>query len=129
MNELRRTARPLGLHRLASGARRAHDLRMAASPLSARKPTASPSPITGPRVATLIAGWLVVASLAVPSLGLYYEARASFYVLPPLVLIYAYCVTHRRRVTALLALIATVVVVLAIGLALVIPKAVSAFAR
>ena len=101
---------------------------MAASPLSPRKPDASPSPITGRRVATLIAGWLVVASLALPFLGLDYEARASFYLLPPLVLMYAYCVTHRRRATALLALIATVVVGLGIGLALVIPKATSAFA-
>jgi hypothetical protein len=64
--------------------------------------------------------------LAVPSLGLYYEARASFYLLAPLVLIYAYCITHQRRATALLALVATVVVVLAIGLALLIPKASSA---
>lgn len=101
---------------------------MAASPLSPHEPSASPSPIMGRRVATLIGGWLVLASLAVPSLGLYYEARASFYLLAPLVLIYAYCVTHRRRATALLAFIATVAVVLAIGLALVIPKAASALA-
>ncbi|MBI3748949.1 MAG: hypothetical protein HY262_08920 [Chloroflexi bacterium] len=118
----------LGPRDLAPGAQPAHDLGMTASPLSPRKPSASPSPLTGRRVATLIAGWLVVASLAAPALGLYYEARASLYLLAPLMLIYAYCFTHRRRATALLALIATVVVGLGIGLALVIPKAASALA-
>lgn len=102
---------------------------MAASPLRPRRPGASRSWITGPRVAILIAGWLVVASLAAPSLGLYYEARASLYSTPPLLLIYVYCLSHRRRATAVLALVATLVVVLAIGLALVIPKATSALAR
>lgn len=107
---------------------RAHDRVMATSPLSPRKQIAPSSPITGQRVVTLIAGWLVIASLAAPALGLYYEALASFYLLPPLVLIYAYSVTHPRRATALLALIATVVVMLAIGIALVIAKASSALA-
>lgn len=101
---------------------------MTAPPLSPRGPSASGSPITGRRVATLIVGWLVVASLAIPALGLYYEARASFYLLAPLVLIYAYCATHRRRATAILAISATAAVVVAIGLALVIPKATSAVA-
>ena len=77
----------------------------------------------------MIAGWLVVAFLAAPSLDLYYEARASLYVVPPLVLIYGYCLSRPRRASALLALIATVVVILAIGLAVVIPKAASALAR
>lgn len=71
----------------------------------------------------------MVASLVAPSLDLYYEARASLYLVPPLVLIYSYSLSHRRRATGLLALIATVVVVLAIGFALVIPKAASALAR
>ena len=100
---------------------------MAASP-SSRKPGASPSPITAQRVAALIVVWLVVVSVAAPSLGLYYEARASLYLVPPLILIYAYCLSHRRRTAALLALVATLVVVLVIGLALVIPKAASALA-
>jgi hypothetical protein len=87
-----------------------------------------PSPVTGARVTALIVVWFVVVLLAAPSLHLYYEARAAGYVVPPLVLIYAYCLSHRRRATALLALVATVVAVLAIGLAAVIPKATSAVA-
>jgi hypothetical protein len=82
------------------------------------------SPITGVRVATLIIIiWLAVVFLAAPRLGLYYEALAAWYTVPPLGLIYTYCVSHRRRATALLAVVATVVAVLAIGFAIVIPKA------
>jgi hypothetical protein len=77
-------------------------------------------------VLDLIVGWLVVAFLAAPYLGLYYEARAALYLLPPLVLVYGYCLSHPRRTTAVLALIATVVVVVAIGLAWLIPKGVAA---
>ncbi len=99
---------------------------MAASSLPPRPPDASRPLLTAPRVLALIAAWLVVAFLAAPSLGLYYEARASLYLLPPLVLIYGYCLSHARRSTALLALAATVVVLLAIGVAWVIPKASSA---
>lgn len=102
---------------------------MADLPLSPRKPSSHASWITGRRVAALIAGWLVVASLAAPFLDLYYEARASLYLVPPLVLIYGYCLSHPRRATALLALIATLVAVLAIGFVLLIPKAASALAH
>jgi len=96
---------------------------VADSPLSPRQSDASRSWLTGPRVLALITGWLVVVFLAAPSLGLYYEARASLYLLPPLVLVYGYCLSHPRRTTAVLALATTVVVALAIGLAWVIPKA------
>jgi len=71
----------------------------------------------------MIAGWLVVAFLVADSLGLYYEAQASLYLLPPLVLVYGYSLSHPRRATALIAFVATVVVVLAIGLAGVIRNA------
>ena len=71
----------------------------------------------------------MVAFLAAPSLGLYYEARASLYLLPPLVLVDGYALSHPRRATAVLALVATLVVVLVIGLAWVIPKAASAATR
>jgi hypothetical protein len=84
------------------------------------------SPITGVRVATLIIIWLAVVSLAAPPFGLYYETLAAWYTVPPLGLTYAYCVSHRRRATALLAVVATVVAVLVIGFAIVIPKATTA---
>ncbi len=84
------------------------------------------SPITGVRVTTLIIIWLAVVSLAAPPLGLYYETLAAWYTVPLLGLIYAYCVSHRRRATALLAVVATVVAVLVIGFAIVIPKATTA---
>jgi hypothetical protein len=99
---------------------------VAASPLTPRPPDASRPLLTGPRVLALIAAWLVVAFLAAPSLGLYYEARVSLYLLPPLILIYAYCLSHPHRSTAVLALAVTLVVMLAIGVAWVIPKATSA---
>lgn len=101
---------------------------MADAPSSPRKPVGSRSRITGPRVATLIVAWLVLATLVAPALGLYYEDRASLYLVPPLVLIYAYCLSHRRRIAALLALIVTLFVVLAVGLALIMPKATAALA-
>ncbi len=84
------------------------------------------SPITGVRFANLIIIWLAVVFLAAPRLGLYYEALAAWYTVPPLGLIYTYCVSHRRRATVLLAVVATVVAVLAIGFAIVIPKAAAA---
>src|SRR5450759_401177 len=93
MNSAARTD-PFVPENLASGARRAHDVRVAESPLSPHQSDASRSWLTGPRVLALIAGWLVVAFVAAPSLGLYYEARASFYLLPPLVLVYGYCLSH-----------------------------------
>ena len=81
------------------------------------------SPIPRVRVTTLIIIWLAVVSLAAPPLGLYYETLAAWYTVPLLGLIYACCVFHRRRATALLAVVATVVAVLVIGFAIVIPKA------
>jgi len=91
--------------------------------LSPRPSDAARSWLTGPRVVALITGWLLVAFLAAPSLGLYYEARASLYLLPPLIFVYGYCLSHPRRTTATLALIVTFLVVLGIGVAWVIPKA------
>ena len=108
---------------LASGAHCAHDVRVAESPLSPPQSDTSRPWLTAPRVLALIAGWLVVAFLAAQSLGLYFEAQASLYLLPPLVLVYGYYLSHPRRTTAVLALVATVVVVLAIGLAWVIGHA------
>ena len=81
------------------------------------------SPMTGARVATLSIIWLAVVSLAAPRFGLYYETLAAWYVVPLLGLTYAYCVAHRRRATALLAVAATVVAILVVGFAIVIPKA------
>ena len=79
------------------------------------------SPITGVRVATLMIIWLAAVFLAAPRLGLYYEALAFCYVVPPLGLTYAYCISHQSRATAYLAVVATVVAVVAIGFAIVIP--------
>jgi uncharacterized metal-binding protein len=78
--------------------------------------------ITGLRVTALIIVWLVVVFLVAPPLGLYYETLAAWYVVPPLGLMYAYCLSHRSRATAVLAVVATVVAVLIIGFAFVIPK-------
>ena len=83
------------------------------------------SSITAPRVAAAVAGWLTVAWLAAPSLGLYYEALATFLLVPPLILVHGYCLSHRRRATALLACIASIVVVLAIAISVVIHQATS----
>jgi hypothetical protein len=84
------------------------------------------SPITGVRVVALSIIWIAVVSLAAPTFGLYYETLAAWYTVPLLGLTYAYCVAHRRRATALLAVVATVVAVLIIGFAIVIPKATTA---
>jgi hypothetical protein len=84
------------------------------------------SPMTGVRVAILSIIWLAVVSLAAPPLGFYYETLAAWYTVPLLGLTYAYCVAHRRRATALLAVVATVAAVLTIGFANVIPKATTA---
>jgi hypothetical protein len=81
-----------------------------------------PHVLTGPRIATVIVAWLAVVSVAASRLGLYYEALAAVYVLPSVGLIYAYCLTHRGRAAALLAVAATVAAVLLIGSAMVIPK-------
>ncbi len=73
--------------------------------------------------AFLIAVWLVFAFLLAPSLGLYYEVLAAWLTLPPLGLVYAYCLTHRSRSTAILAVVATITVVVeVIGFAAVFPK-------
>ena len=78
--------------------------------------------VTGVRVTTLIVAWLAVVYLAAPRVGLYYEPLAVLYTLPPLVLVYAYYLSHPRRATAILAVAATVVAVFLIGFAVVIPK-------
>jgi hypothetical protein len=83
------------------------------------------SPVSGRRVLALIAVWLGVVFLAAPTLSLYYETRAAWYVVPPLFLIYAYCLSHPRRATAMLALAATLGVAFTIALAMLIPKATS----
>lgn len=80
------------------------------------------SAITGVRVTALIIVWLAVVYLAAPRLGVYYEALAVSYVVPTLGLIYSYCISHRGRATAYLAVVATVVAVVVIGFAVVIPK-------
>ena len=80
------------------------------------------TPITGVRVTALIVVWLAAVYLAAPGFGLYYERLAVLYTLPPLALIYAYCLAHRSRATTILAVAATVVAVVLIGFAVVIPK-------
>jgi len=86
------------------------------------------SPVTGLRVTTLIIIWLAIVYLAAPSLALYYETLAAWCTVPPLLLIYAYCLSHRHGASALLAVVATAVALLAIGFAIAIPKATSAAA-
>ena len=78
--------------------------------------------ITGLRITALVVAWRAFVYLMQSSLGIYYESLAALYTLPPLGLVYAYCVTHRSRSTAILAVVATIVVILLIGLAAVIPK-------
>jgi hypothetical protein len=78
--------------------------------------------ITGLRVAVLIGVWLGFVYVITPGIGLYYELLAAWYTLPPLGLVYAYCISHRSRSTAILAVVATVIVVLLIGFAAVFPK-------
>ena len=80
------------------------------------------SPITGWRVVGLIIVWLALVYIAAPAVGLYYEVLATFYVVPTLGLIYAYCVSHRRRATAYLAIAATLIALLILGFAMVFPK-------
>jgi branched-subunit amino acid transport protein AzlD len=75
------------------------------------------------RVSTLIVAWLGFVYLAAPRLGLYYETLAAWYMIPSLVLVYVYCLSHQRRSTALLAVVASIVAVIVVGLAAVIPKA------
>ena len=60
--------------------------------------------------------------MVAPSLGLYYERLAAWYTLPSLGLVYAYCVSHRSRSTAILAVFVTIAVVLVIGFAAIFPK-------
>ena len=78
--------------------------------------------ITGPRVAVLVIAWLAFVYVMQSSLGIYYESLAALYTLPSLGLVYAYCVSHRSRSTVILAIVATIVVVLLVGLAAVLPK-------
>ncbi len=82
------------------------------------------SAITGFRVALLILVWLgVVVFVLAPRAGLYYQACAAWLALPPLGLIYVYCVTHRDRASAVLAVVASAVAALVIALAAVLPQA------
>ena len=78
--------------------------------------------ITGLRVAMLVVAWWAFVYVMQSSIGAYYEILAALYTLPSLGLVYAYCGTHRSRPTAILAVVATVVAVLLVGLAAVIPK-------
>jgi hypothetical protein len=78
--------------------------------------------VTGVRVTTLFVTWLAVVYLVAPRIGLYYETLAVLYTVPPLALVYAYCLSHPRRATAILAVAATVVALFLIGFAVVIPK-------
>jgi uncharacterized metal-binding protein len=85
--------------------------------------TRTPTPlITGLRVAVLVIVWLAFVYVMAPSLGLYYERLAAWYTLPSLGLVYTYCISHRRRSTAILAVVATIVTVLLLGFAAVFPK-------
>ena len=78
--------------------------------------------ITGRRVAGLAIGWLILVYLAAPAIGVYYEPLAALFAVPSLGLTYAYCLSHRSRATAVLAGVMTVVAVLIVGFAIVIPK-------
>ena len=78
--------------------------------------------ITGLGVAMLVSVWLAFVYVMAPSLGLYYERLAAWYTLPPLGLVYAYCISHRRRSTAILAVVATIITLLLLGLSAVFPK-------
>ena len=60
--------------------------------------------------------------LAAPRIGIYFETLVVLYTVPPLALVYAYCLSHSRRATAILAVAATVVALFLIGFAVVIPK-------
>ena len=74
------------------------------------------------RVAVLVIVWLAFAYVMAPRLGLYYERLAASYTLPSLGLVYAYCLSHRSRSTAIIAIFATIAVILGIGFAAVFPK-------
>jgi hypothetical protein len=78
--------------------------------------------ITGVRVAVLGVVWLAFVYVMAPSLGLYYELLAAWYTLPSLGLVYAYSLSHRSRSTAILAVFATIAVVLMVGFVAVFPK-------
>jgi hypothetical protein len=86
------------------------------------------SPIAGSRLTTLIVIWLAVVYLAAPPFALYYETAAAWYTVPPLLLIYAYCLSHRHGASALLAVVPTAVAFSRFGFAIAIPKAASAAA-
>ena len=81
------------------------------------------SAITGLRVTVVILVWLGVVFLLAPRVGLYYVAFAAWLVLPPLGVIYAYCVTHPGRASSALAVVASAVAALVIALAAVLPQA------
>ncbi len=85
--------------------------------------TGGSSPVTGIRVVTLAGAWVAVVAVAGPSVGLYYATFASWAVVPPLGLVYAYCASHRGRATARLAIVATAVAAVVIGLATLLPEA------
>lgn len=88
----------------------------------AQATTGGSTPVTGIRVTTLIVIWLAVVYLAAPRVGIYYETLVVLYAVPPLALVYAYCLSYSRRATAILAVAATVVALFLIGFAVVIPK-------
>ena len=75
------------------------------------------------RLAALIGVWLGVVLVAAPRVGLYYQTFAAWLVLPPLGLIYVYCLSHRGRASAVLAVTATATAALVIALAIVMPQA------
>lgn len=81
-----------------------------------------PTWLTGWRVVVLGVAWLALIYLAAPAIGLYYEALAAVYVVPILVLIDMYAVSHPSRATLSFALVATIAAVLILGVAMIIPK-------
>lgn len=80
------------------------------------------SSITGLRVVALVIIWLGIVYMAAAPLGLYYETLAAWYTIPALALVYTYCIAHRGRATAYVAVVATLVVVLIVGIAAVFPE-------
>lgn len=90
--------------------------------MSQRTHQQSPS-LVGVGVTALIGVWLAVVLVAAPRVGLYYETLAAWLIVPPAGLIDAYCASHRGRASALLAVVATLVAVLVIGFAIVMPHA------